>query len=396
VTPRRHLPGIAFSFATVAATTALTVVLSDTFDVPGNRLDTSKWTTEFFVSPTNNPAFLGRTALRDWVHDPQQGPFVVANGLAELALNRFNPVPGGEGTLFGTHAKSKDPFLPTSTTDVILTARLRLGSVRRGMVYGVYFYDPGDCGGENPPSPCRHDEIDIELVTNFLQTAGQHKVYLNKYQDDPLGAGNVEIVSLPPGFDPLVHHEWKIRWGLNRINYIVDGSLLSSVTDLTHIPQGAMRANINVWAPDGDPETGWPDAFDASLTPAPDAASDEVFVAHVDYVTVATSPATFTDDPLTPSSSVIKASHVNELRTRIDAIRAARGLSGFSWSDNPVVANTTVILVQHLAELRTALNQAYAQAGFSPPQYTDNPLGAGTLVKAIHIAQLRSAVLAIE
>jgi len=40
----------------------------------------------------------------------------------------------------------------------------------------------------------------------------------------------------------------------------------------------------------------------------------------------------FTDDPLIIGSSVIRAVHVMELRTRIDALRGRFGLGGFAWS----------------------------------------------------------------
>lgn len=106
--------------------------------------------------------------------------------------------------------------------------------------------------------------------------------------------------------------------------------------------------------------------------------------------------APFTDDPLTPQVSVVKAVHVAELRTRVNAIRATHGLGAFSFTDPTLTAQSTIVKAIHITELRTALNDAYVAAAVTPPLYTDPGLAAGTTVKAVHIAELRAAVLALE
>ena len=104
----------------------------------------------------------------------------------------------------------------------------------------------------------------------------------------------------------------------------------------------------------------------------------------------------FTDDTLTATSSVWRAVHVMELRMRIDAIRTARLLPGFSWTDTTLSAGSTAIQAIHITELRQALRDAYVAALMTPPTYTDPSLGIGTTMKAVHVTQLRAAVLAIE
>jgi len=42
------------------------------------------------------------------------------------------------------------------------------------------------------------------------------------------------------------------------------------------------------------------------------------------------------------------------------------------------------------------LGQAYTAAAKTPPVYTDSSLTAGTQVKAIHISEIRAAIIAIE
>ena len=108
----------------------------------------------------------------------------------------------------------------------------------------------------------------------------------------------------------------------------------------------------------------------------------------------------FMDDPLTalPAlSRVIKTTHIEELRARIDNVRAQYGLSAYSYIDPTLTATATVIQAAHISDLRAALAEVYTAAGIVAPSYTDPSLPAGTIVvKAVHITELRSAVIAIE
>ncbi|MFA6958425.1 MAG: glycoside hydrolase family 44 protein [Thermoanaerobaculia bacterium] len=105
-------------------------------------------------------------------------------------------------------------------------------------------------------------------------------------------------------------------------------------------------------------------------------------------------PATtviFTDDPLTTSTTV-KAIHVTQLRTAVNAIRAAAGLSAQSFTD-PGLASGTQIKAAHLTELRTALDQARSAIGLGAISYTDATITAqSTKVKAAHFTDLRNGV----
>ena len=65
--------------------------------------------------------------------------------------------------------------------------------------------------------------------------------------------------------------------------------------------------------------------------------------------------APFTDDPLVPGVTPVKAVHFTELRARIDALREAAGLARSSWTDPLLTARVTPIRVTHLLELREAL-----------------------------------------
>ena len=104
----------------------------------------------------------------------------------------------------------------------------------------------------------------------------------------------------------------------------------------------------------------------------------------------------FTDNPIV-AGMTIRALHILELRSRIDAVRMAKGLAAYAWNDPTLTPGSMIIKVQHIIDLRSALAEAYVAAALTPPTYTDAVLTTGvTVVRAVHIVELRSAVTAIE
>jgi bacillolysin len=106
-------------------------------------------------------------------------------------------------------------------------------------------------------------------------------------------------------------------------------------------------------------------------------------------------PAPFTDDPLVAGTTRIKAAHINELRTRINAARAAYGLAAFTFTDTPLASGGRIKGV-HVTNLRTALSEVYTAIGLSTPSFTDATLTTSIKVKALHIAEIRNALIALE
>jgi bacillolysin len=104
-------------------------------------------------------------------------------------------------------------------------------------------------------------------------------------------------------------------------------------------------------------------------------------------------PLAFTDDPLVAGVTRIKVVHVTELRNRINAIRAARGLGAASWTND--ITTGTVVRSGEVLEMRTALAGAYTATSLPVPSFTDTLL-TPTAVKTTHITQLRAAVVAME
>ncbi len=105
----------------------------------------------------------------------------------------------------------------------------------------------------------------------------------------------------------------------------------------------------------------------------------------------------FTDDPIVPGETPIRAAHISELRTRIDGLRAGAGLGRFAWTDPVLLAGVTRVRLVHLTELRSALAEVYAAADRSVPRWTDASPGVGTTpIRAVHVMELRAAVVALE
>ena len=101
----------------------------------------------------------------------------------------------------------------------------------------------------------------------------------------------------------------------------------------------------------------------------------------------------FTDDPIVPGVTPVKAVHFTELRTRIDVLRREAGLASFPWTDPALRAGVTPVRVAHLLELREALAPTYAAAGRAAPRWTDaTPVSGATPIRAVHLTELRVAV----
>ncbi|HKR64326.1 MAG TPA: glycoside hydrolase family 44 protein, partial [Thermoanaerobaculia bacterium] len=100
----------------------------------------------------------------------------------------------------------------------------------------------------------------------------------------------------------------------------------------------------------------------------------------------------FTDATLN-NTIAIKLTHIAQLRTAVNAMRAsAPALAAQSFTDDPLTTSTA-IKTTHVLQLRTALDQARAAIGLPALSYTDATLTANTTaIKAVHLTQLRDGV----
>jgi len=95
----------------------------------------------------------------------------------------------------------------------------------------------------------------------------------------------------------------------------------------------------------------------------------------------------FADDPLS-SGTIIRAVHVQELRTAIDAVRRTAGLPA-QWS---TYTPTGFVLAQHMTEMRQALYEARLHLGLLPVTYIYDPITAGVVIHAQDVIDLRNGV----
>jgi len=96
----------------------------------------------------------------------------------------------------------------------------------------------------------------------------------------------------------------------------------------------------------------------------------------------------FTDDPLVAEVDVVRAVHLTQLRTAVNAVRAAAGLAAATWTDSSPAG--VAIKRVHITQLRSALTPALTALGKSSPSYTDASLTTATVVKAVHFQELRN------
>lgn len=101
----------------------------------------------------------------------------------------------------------------------------------------------------------------------------------------------------------------------------------------------------------------------------------------------------FADDPLIPRETTVQAVHFEEMRTRIDALRLARGFGAFNCASS--LSTGMTVSADHLTDLRTALNDVYTADGLVLPTYT-NAIAPGSTIRALDITQLRARIVARE
>ena len=107
--------------------------------------------------------------------------------------------------------------------------------------------------------------------------------------------------------------------------------------------------------------------------------------------------APFTDDPIRPGVTPVRAVHFTELRARTDGLRGEAGLPRFGWTDRAPRAGATRVRLAHLLELLEALAAAYRAAGRAAPRWTDPaPRAGATPIRAEHLNELRAAVRELE
>ena len=115
-------------------------------------------------------------------------------------------------------------------------------------------------------------------------------------------------------------------------------------------------------------------------------------------VPTTTGTGRFTDDPLRPGATPVRAVHFTELRERIDVLGEAAGLGRFRWTDPVLRAGVTPMRFVHLVELRSALAAAVPGGGpaRSRAGRTRRRRPGPRRFGRVHVMELRAGVVALE
>jgi hypothetical protein len=96
----------------------------------------------------------------------------------------------------------------------------------------------------------------------------------------------------------------------------------------------------------------------------------------------------FTDDPLLPGT-IVKGAHMLQLRTAVNAVRSAAGLSDYAFTD--IFIPGEFVKSIHFAELRSALDAARSSIGVPAMAYP-TAIAPGSLIRASAITEIRNGV----
>jgi Flp pilus assembly protein TadG len=92
------------------------------------------------------------------------------------------------------------------------------------------------------------------------------------------------------------------------------------------------------------------------------------------------------------TNATILATHLTDLRTLVNGLRANVGLPAVTFTD-PTLGAGVPVRAAHITELRSALAAAFIVAGIATPAYTQPTLTPGTTrMKAADLLELRNAL----
>jgi fibronectin type 3 domain-containing protein len=97
----------------------------------------------------------------------------------------------------------------------------------------------------------------------------------------------------------------------------------------------------------------------------------------------------FTDDPLATNVTAIKAVHITQLRTAVNALRTAAGLSTATFTDSSLTG--VRVKAVHITELRSALDSALAALSLPAVAYAHS-ISANVPVSAVDLTEIRNAL----
>ncbi len=370
-------PG-AVSYAGLFAETSNPIPLTLNAAAPGDRIGT-------IVVTFSNTAIAG-TAVTLSIDSATATLSNQAGLVGETVANAKLALVNGTATVDGattTTILSSSSNPSTFGQSVSLTATVT--SPAAGIISGTVTFQDGTTALGSPPLSSGQ----ATLSTSAL-AAGTHSISAT-YNGDP--------TFLPSTSAPL--------------SQVVNPATFAAPTGLAATAASASQVNLSWFAVTGADHyevfrSANNAAFAQIASPAAAAFIDTNVTAGVTYLYEvravnasatpsafsAIDPATtivFTDDPLAVQTTVIRTVHLMELRSAVNAFRAAAGLPPFAFTD-PSPAGVP-IRATHVNELRSALGAARTALSLPPISFADATLTPNSMVaKAIHFQQIREAV----
>lgn len=100
----------------------------------------------------------------------------------------------------------------------------------------------------------------------------------------------------------------------------------------------------------------------------------------------------FTDEPLIAATTRVRAAHVTELRTAVNAVRVLAALGAGTYTDATLTPGVTRIKRAHIVDLRAALDAARSALALGALVYGESLTAGVTRVRKSHIEELRAGV----
>lgn len=232
---------------------ATKTLFSDTFNGP---LKATSWDYNHWQA-NNNPSFYGRTQQRQELPD-------AGNGVLRLKLDTYNPSDSKHTSFLGSEAITRQKFGLGDSKGIAFEVKAKFVNAPKGVVGGFFTFSG---------NAQKHDEIDYEALSN-----NPTQIQTNVYANEPLGAGHVKFVPVTGTLSD--YHTYRIEWTKNEVRWLVDGKEVRVET--THVPKNAMAMHLNIWAPD----SGWSNAYSASLQPAKSAGQNSASYFDIAYAKV--------------------------------------------------------------------------------------------------------------
>lgn len=236
----------------------------------------------------------------------------VANGVLMIPFDTFNPDHPGAAFL-GTEISTVREFSLCSGLE--FEARFRVVQpIIGGLVISFFTY------GHNSATDTS-DEIDVELLTNWINTPERsNRVLLSSWNDfDETNPSPEQLVTTTiavPNLNPSTYNSYRIRWRAGLVEWYVNDTRIFATTKVA--PDDPMGIRISIRAPNQI----FSDAFNPRLLPAASIDANARARCEIDYVAVTVLP------PAAPDA-MLDVDGNGAMDARTDGLLILRYMLGF-------------------------------------------------------------------